>query len=236
MASPNVTLTSRSLLYKSLSVALQPPTKQFLQTARRGSLRSLFAASSTPLRAKYMAFCGALQRDAREHSLAAWEAEYHRLFTLSEASGCPVYETEYMAPHTFAKTRELADIAGFYKAFGLGLSPRFKERPDHIVAELEFMHHLTRKEAYAWEHGWREKAEICREAQTKFLRDHVAKWTPVFAQFLEAVATMNVYRAVAQLLFTFIDQESTVFGIRSGPREPMAMQLESTKALCESGE
>ncbi len=59
------------------------------------------------------------------------------------------YETEYTTPDALYKAHQLADIAGFYRAFGLEMSTENRERPDHLAAELEFMHFLALKEAQA---------------------------------------------------------------------------------------
>jgi TorA maturation chaperone TorD len=74
------------------------------------------------------------------------------------------------------KSFELADIAGFYRAFGVEITPG-TERPDHIAVELEFMHLLAVKEVVAAgrEDGG-EHARICRDARATFFRDHLGRW------------------------------------------------------------
>ena len=43
----------------------------------------------------------------------------------------------------------LADLAAFYRAFGLELAADAAERQDHLCIELEFMSVLAAKEGYA---------------------------------------------------------------------------------------
>src|SRR5262245_6292753 len=47
-------------------------------------------------------------------------AEYDRVFGFVIPKECPPYETEYHPPaQSFLRSQQLADIAGFYRAFGL---------------------------------------------------------------------------------------------------------------------
>jgi TorA maturation chaperone TorD len=115
--------------------------------------------------------------------------EYDRVFGLLISQECPPYETEY-CPQTFSvhRSHQLADIAGYYRAFGLEPSSQRPERSDHIVLELEFMAWLIGKTLYASQHGDGDHVRLCREAQVSFVRDHFAWWTPAFALALRRKA------------------------------------------------
>ncbi|MEK7326009.1 MAG: molecular chaperone TorD family protein, partial [Chloroflexota bacterium] len=98
--------------------------------------------------------------------------------------GSLCYETELGLPHEYRQSQEMADIAGFYRAFGFNIGGKVRERPDHISAELEFMHVLALKEAYAAERDVLEHVEICIDAQRKFLQEHLGKWVGLLAESL----------------------------------------------------
>ncbi|MBI3098577.1 MAG: molecular chaperone TorD family protein [Planctomycetes bacterium] len=95
----------------------------------------------------------------------------------------PPYETQYGAAHVFAQSNELADIAGFYRAFGLAAPAT--ERIDHIAVEFEFMSFLAFKEAYALYCEEADRAAQVRGIQVKFMTDHVGRWVPAFAAKFE---------------------------------------------------
>ena len=63
---------------------------------------------------------------------------------------CPPYETEYHpSSEPFFRSQEMADVAGFYRAFGLETAQAARERPDYLGLELEFMAFLLLKKRLA---------------------------------------------------------------------------------------
>jgi TorA maturation chaperone TorD len=130
----------------------------------------------------------------------ATEAAYRQVFGLTAISTtCPPCETEW-EPNAdiFYRTQQLADIAGFYRAFGLDLSSECGERLDHITVEAEFFYVLLAKEAAALSDGDREGVEICRDARRKFFQEHVGWWLPLFASGIGRMAPAGYYQHLAR--------------------------------------
>jgi putative dimethyl sulfoxide reductase chaperone len=123
-----------------------------------------------------------LELDASGWDQASLQAEHRRVFGLT---GSLCYETEYGLPHEFRQSQELADISGFYQAFGFKVGGKLRERPDHILVELEFMYLLCLKEALAHTEGHQARVEICSEAQKRFITDHLGRWVALFSQAVE---------------------------------------------------
>ena len=153
-----------------------------------------------------------------ELGVSELQAEHRRAFGLT---GSLCYETEVGLPHEFRQSQEMADISGFYRAFGFNIGGKVRERPDHISAELEFMHVLTLKEAYAFENGVAEHVEICGDAQRKFLQEHLGKWIGLLAESLKRSASDGPYVALARFAAAFVLADAERLGV-TVEQQPLA--------------
>lgn len=163
-------------------------------------------------------------------------AEYAAAFGHTVAKECPPYETCYGSSHVFMQTHELADIAGFYRAWGLEISDGAKERPDHISVELEFMSYLAFKEAHAAGKGEPEKAALCRKVQAQFLAEHLGRWIPAFSGLLENTAP-GAYAALARMVRRMVAWDCERLGakpveLRSVDLRPVGYDPERDAAAC----
>lgn len=151
-------------------------------------------------------------------SLEALQADHRQVFGLT---GSLMYETELGLPHEFRQSQELADISGFYRAFGFNTGAAVRERPDHLATELEFMYLLALKEAYADSNSMPEQAEICVDAQRKFLQDHLARWIGSFRRSLERSIDERLgkdrldspYLLLARLAEAFVSTDAARLGV-----------------------
>ena len=161
--------------------------------------------------------------------LETLQAQYREVFGLT---GSLFYETELGLPHEFRQSQELADIAGFYQAFGFHTGGTVRERPDHLAAELEFMYLLALKEAYAMENSLTEQAEICADAQRKFLQDHLAAWIGPFCRSLEQSTgerlgedgLQSPYLMLSRLAEVFLVDEAARLEVSITPQQPGALK------------
>jgi DMSO reductase family type II enzyme chaperone len=148
-------------------------------------------------------------------SIDALQRIYNRIVGHTISKECPLYETQYGVAHVFQQVQELGDIQGFYRAFGLDISDVERERCDHVSVELEFMHFLLYKQAYAVENHGDEKAQVCVDAQKKFLKDHVGKWVPLFAILFGRKAEEGFYHALSALTKEFLRLEMKLMDVKT---------------------
>lgn len=214
MAAPYEVALMRSAQYQLLSLAfLYPGDRVVVQLVEVAHKASKMASSLGYLEARDA--LDRLSQDLRPLTDEVLLSEYTEVFGHAISSDCPPYEGEYGQAHIFQKSQTLADLNTFYKAFGVTVSPDLKDRSDHISVEMEFMHLLTLKEAYAQlqNHG-EEKVQLCREAQGAFLSDHLAPWVKSFSErLIKRARSGSIYASFVHLLQAHMNSEFKSLGI-----------------------
>lgn len=234
----------RSAVYEALSLGFTYP-----EPAQRGRLAVLLEDMldfevdvDAELRTRVRSLLEAL-RATDPTNLAV---EYNRIF--DQSAQCSPYETEYEAD-PFAKARQMADISGFYGAFGMDTSTARPTMHDFIAAELEFMSLLTRKEAYATARNWTRRREVTVDAERGFLRDHLGRWERTLCADLaqglasDADATAHFYLELADFCERFVEDELRMFRVKPlrlkhrmiGDREPMVCPMAPDVAPIDAG-
>lgn len=200
----------RAALYRLCAVALGYPAPGRLADVARLAEGATSAADGA-LRSRLLA----LAETARGTDDGSAAAEYVALF--DGAVRCPPCEGAYGPPQMAGKAALLADIAGFFAAFGLEPSQGQPDVEDHVATELEFMSALAVKEAWALAEGHHEHAEISRDAAARFLTDHLGRWAAAFATALTTASEAAYYRAVAALLDAWVKADAATLGATPTP-------------------
>lgn len=210
---------ARANLYRYLSLAPLPPSD------RR------FAALYDPdFRAVTTAAVNWLRDDSRFHPQALGPGELHpsqldasRLFPDNEdtpsaylevfghtiSKECPPYESEYYGNSDITfRSQKLADIAGFYRAFGLDRRAEARERIDFLSFEAEFMEIVIARQLYADQEGLGdERVQVCLQSQRRFFIEHLGWWLPTFGVQLEDRTSSDYYRGLADFVRAFTAAE-----------------------------
>ncbi|MBI3126944.1 MAG: molecular chaperone TorD family protein [Candidatus Tectomicrobia bacterium] len=209
--SPAVTAYARSRLYAYLAACFRYPDEAAWRelTGRKSRATLAFACALLGEEAPYQALRlhGGGMRLRGIGSLGALRETYGEVFGHTISKQCPPYETEYTNMHLFQQSDFLADLAGFYRAFGVRVREG-TERLDHLAIQLEFLHLAAFKEARALEGGDAEAACVCRDAQVSFIEDHLGRWAGVFAKRLKRWNAEGPYRAAARMLADYIAAEA----------------------------
>lgn len=210
---------SRSFIYKYLSLGFMMPEEGWWELVRNG-LWARGIRMETEALESHRTAVDAVRRFSLEADklkkngdLEALKAEYTRLFVLPADSRAISYETEYTAAHPFIKSREISDIFGFYRAFGVGLSITNPDRADFIATELEFMHVLCVKETAAKAVARAEQDEVVRDAEAKFVRDHLGRWVRNLAVEIETLSPGSFYAALSRFAAAFVEAEAAFLNV-----------------------
>lgn len=200
---------ARADVYGLLSKAFVYPGKEEIESLREFAADVEDSINLLPydIKEEYQAF----SRNIATADADALEPEFTEMFLTRMF--CPPTETIY-GKNSFNTPNILGDISGFYKAFGFTLSPKASVPHDHIAVELEFMSFLELKIAYALEEGMEENLEICRDAKTRFLTEHIGRWTWLFGQNLMTRSNEEYFKSLGQLISKFMDAELECYGIK----------------------
>ncbi len=218
---------ARAALYRLLGAAFSYPGPE-----RCGEVARLAAAlAEVPGRPESIAPALATLVAAARAADPAGVADEHMLL-FDRQVPCSPHEGAYgEGPQVAGKAALLADLSGFYTAFGVAPSAAEPEVEDHVVAELEFMSVLAVKEAWALGEGQAEGLAVTRAAEVAFLADHLSRWATAFAEAVEAATPLPYYTAAARLLAAWTASECDRLGVVpvrvAGPLDHDPMQSET---------
>lgn len=198
----------RAMIYDFLAQALAYPDEDRIADLRDMASIVLHAGGWVPLLR--------LAAMAREVPADILQIEFITAQTLNTSPDCPLFETAYFGADPQQQTQRMADISGFYKAFGVEIGSG-EMRPDDLTVELEFMAFLCRKEAYASDHLGAPRMAQARKAQRMFFENHLGRWAGVAgAKLNELSGEGRFYGAAGAALASWIDAE--VESLRVAPQ------------------
>ncbi len=226
---------ARSVVCRMLSIGFQAPTSDRLRqigahdgfsvaTAALSRLarRSAQTVRSVRLRADQDRLESAAARLATLDvtGVETLAASFWRLFGHTTRGLVCACETEYGPDNGFHQPQQLADISGYYLAFGLWPVTACDVRADHIACECEFMDFLNRKQALLLsrsEAGNAETLEVTEQAERTFLRDHLGRFGRAFAVRVASEDDGNYFGALGHALLALVDSECARLGVEAGP-------------------
>jgi TorA maturation chaperone TorD len=149
-----------------------------------------------------------LHKDIQEEILEDLEVEYTRLF-INSFNGIPAkpYESVYLDKGHLVVGDATIRVREFYQDFGVGMCPDYPEPPDHIAIETEFMAYLIDQAIDAYASGNFKKADRFRDAQIRFLHQHLLCWAWNFSDRICVHTRHPFYRAVGLFSKQFFDSE-----------------------------
>ena len=219
---------ARAVVYRTLSLGFQTPTDE--RCRQIGALDEFRALASALRHLDQQAGKGHLEPLAARLASASGRGvetlarSFWRLFGHTTRGAVCACETEYGSSDGFHQPQQLADISGYYLAFGLKPLASSEVRPDHIACECEFMDFLSRKEALLLASrrtgpDCEETLEVTRQAARTFLRDHLGRFGRAFATRVIAEEGEGYFGDFGWILLRFLEAECARVGVESGPAD-----------------
>jgi len=142
----------------------------------------------------------ALSRAAEEELAVA----HAKLFVGPFALQAPPYGSVYLESQKRLMGDSTMEVLKMYQRAGLAFSGDFKDAPDHIAAELEFMYFLIAKEIQALRQGDRIDAFGYLKMQQEFHDKYLRPWMEPFVERIRTASEHEFYTLLAESLSTFI--------------------------------
>ncbi len=189
---------ARSSLYGRLAVAFAFPTPGLVEALACGRFWAELAAEAAALPFD-LPLAGETRAALCDPTLSHDELqqEYIRLFEVGPGRPpCPLYE----GSHRSGRLKIMEELVRFYEHFGL--QPQPGDQPDHLCAQLEFMHYLAFKEAAALSAGGPTASFVL--AQRDFLDRRLGRWLRRLRGRLEGLEPPRLYLALAGLAERYV--------------------------------
>jgi putative dimethyl sulfoxide reductase chaperone len=231
---------ARSFVHQFLARAFDYPeartwlwlTGEGIQEALASAVEGLEADPGGVLRTAR----GSLARVFVSGAFEVFHDDYIAAIGHAARGSCPINEIEYgdIKADPLFQPHRLADLAAFYRAFGLELGAVSDERHDHLSVEFEFMGVLTAQEAHLLNtSGEPEALVVCRTAQSNFLREHLGRWTPAFARRLCHAVGDGPLGALARFALAFAESECRRWGVTPGSADLLLRPADEAASLCD---
>ncbi len=193
---------ARSRLYRRLADAYRGPVSDLPMVLKETeSALAQLGSDAYEAAARLMAsYHGA----ADTHALTV---DHAALFAGPFLVPAPPYGSVYLEDKRQLMGDSTIDAQQHYRSLGLDLSSDFKEAPDHICAELEFMHVLVVRGIAAIDAADHRLLVESISHQRLFLERHLGVWVPAFTDKVIEHARTDYYRHLATVLRIYVAED-----------------------------
>lgn len=123
------------------------------------------------------------------------QQEHYRLFGPNPL--VPLDLAHYLSENPFEQSKKMADMAGFYRAFGVDCQSG--NRVDNISVLFEFLSYLHLKRLNARQKKLKDQEEISENAIRSFVRDFLLEGIGAFQKRLSVNSGQNFYNLLGKI-------------------------------------
>lgn len=193
----------RSDIYRFLSALFYTPESQLIVE------ENLFENLTNALRRVFpeAVVLSAKMQNALLEEKEEIEVDYAKLFVGPFELLAPPYGSVYLENARRVMGDSTIEVMKIYRENGLFLDEDFKEMPDHITVELEFMSYLIDQETQARDLSFGDVVVSYIEKQDLFLNSVLMEWVPSFCNRINENTENSFYRALSDCLLMFLKKE-----------------------------
>ncbi len=195
---------ARADLARLLSACYYEPDRAWAEEDLLGSLHAAAAAVDPGL-----ADLAARVREAfGQDDLQTLLVDYTRLFLGPVQALARPYGSVWIDKPTEVMQDSTADVMALYAAGGFEIDEEFRELPDHVAAELEFLYLLTFRALQARAGADGAALAEANALRSRLLTEHLSAWSTPFTNAVSAGAQTAFYRTLAALTDAYLQMEA----------------------------
>lgn len=189
-------IAARADLCRLLAACYYQPGPEFAEERVFDSMR----IAAAEVDAGMASLVEALAQGFETQPMDELRIDYTRLFLNPAGPLAAPYESAWLAgkdPMVFDEV--IQSVITSYRAGGYEVDENFRDLPDHVAAELEFLYTLIFREARAAASGNDEQRAEAVDLRRRFIEQHLGRWVGPFAEALRSGGETALYRALADL-------------------------------------
>lgn len=195
---------ARENLSRLLAACYYQPGPEFAEEKVFDSM----LAAATRIHPELAAYARRLGEDFSAESHEGLLLDYTRLFLGPTHIIAAPYGSVWLEGENTVMGESTMAVLELYQEGGFDMSEEFRELPDHIAAELEFLYLLIYRENEAHRNGEPEALQAKAALRKRFLDEHLGRWVGPFTAAVRAGAQSSYYRQLAEFTDKFINMES----------------------------
>ncbi|MDH5535838.1 MAG: molecular chaperone TorD family protein [Betaproteobacteria bacterium] len=188
-----------------LAACYYEPGSEFAEERLFDSMSGAASRISPELAAGARSLAEAFGAERLEHLLV----DYTRLFLGPTEILAKPYGSVWLDGEKTLMQDSTMAVVSLYEQAGFEMDESFRELPDHIAAELEFLYLLTYRENEAHRNGEADALQAATGLKRRFLNQHLGRWIGPFSAAVVAGAQSGFYRQLAELTERFVRMEAT---------------------------
>jgi TorA maturation chaperone TorD len=198
-------IAARADLCRLLAACFYQPGPEFAEERVFDSMRT----AAAELDADLASLAQALGTAFDAQPLDELHVDYTRLFLNPTGPLAAPYESAWLAGRDPMLVEETTQgVIDSYRQGGYDVDLSFRDLPDHIAAELEFLYTLVFREARATASGHETERDEVVERRRRFVEQHLGRWVGPLSEALRSGSETAYYRALADLTERFVLSEA----------------------------
>lgn len=195
---------ARADFCRFLAACYYEPAREFAEERLFDSMERAGAAVAPELAAGARRLGEAFATESQENLLV----DYTRLFLGPVDAPARPYGSIWLGPDQLAMQDTTMAVLALYEEGGFDIAEDFRELPDHIAAELEFLYLLLFRECRGQASYAADEAGDPTLLRKRLMAEHLGRWVGPFTEAVRAHAQCAFYRELGELTGRFVAMEA----------------------------